>query len=207
MGSCHIWPRSANSSLSLLHAALQRTECTSGLPCASSVILTDFLRHLVLFSYLTTKSITVIFRPITCEKKIFFLNFKFPSKESTCQCRETQVPSLVQEDPTGRGATKPVHHSSWASALESGSCWSPCTTAPERVLKSGSCLSPAPQLLSRVLESGSCWSLHTRVCVLQQEKPPQWEAHAQQRESSSRSLQPEKSPHSGKDPTQPKIQG
>ena len=31
-------------------------------------------------------------------------------QESTCQCRGTQVQALVWEDPTCRGATKPVHH-------------------------------------------------------------------------------------------------
>ena len=30
----------------------------------------------------------------------------------------TQVRALVQEDPTGRGATKPVLHNYWACALE-----------------------------------------------------------------------------------------
>ena len=37
----------------------------------------------------------------------------------------TQVQSLVQEDPTCRGAAKPVHHNCWACALEpmSHNCW------------------------------------------------------------------------------------
>ena len=30
----------------------------------------------------------------------------------------TRVRALVWEDPTGRGATKPVHHNYWARALE-----------------------------------------------------------------------------------------
>ena len=30
----------------------------------------------------------------------------------------TQVQALVREDPTCRGATKPVHHNYWACALE-----------------------------------------------------------------------------------------
>ena len=30
----------------------------------------------------------------------------------------TGVQALVQEDPTRRGATKPVHHNYWACALE-----------------------------------------------------------------------------------------
>ena len=33
----------------------------------------------------------------------------------------TQVRTLVQEDPTCRGATKPVHHNCWACALDSRS--------------------------------------------------------------------------------------
>ena len=33
----------------------------------------------------------------------------------------TRVWALVQEDPTGRGATKPVRHSYWACALEPAS--------------------------------------------------------------------------------------
>ena len=36
--------------------------------------------------------------------------------------QETQVQSPVQEDPTCCGATKPVHHSYWAHALEPVSC-------------------------------------------------------------------------------------
>ena len=36
--------------------------------------------------------------------------------------QETQVRSLVQEDPTCCGATKPVHHDCWACALEPGNC-------------------------------------------------------------------------------------
>ena len=40
----------------------------------------------------------------------------------------TQVRALVQEDPTCRGATKPVRHNYWACALEptSHNYWSPC---------------------------------------------------------------------------------
>ena len=30
----------------------------------------------------------------------------------------TRVPSLIGEDPTCHGATKPLHHNSWACALE-----------------------------------------------------------------------------------------
>ena len=44
----------------------------------------------------------------------------------------TRVRALVQEDPTCRGATKPVHHHYWACALEpvSHNYWSPCTWSP-----------------------------------------------------------------------------
>ena len=43
--------------------------------------------------------------------------------------QETRVRALVREDPTCRGATKPVHHNYWARALEplSHSYWSPCS--------------------------------------------------------------------------------
>ena len=46
----------------------------------------------------------------------------------------TQVQSLVWEDPTGCGATKPTHHSYWVCALEPGNrnCWGPWTL--ERML-------------------------------------------------------------------------
>ena len=36
--------------------------------------------------------------------------------------QETQVRSLVWEDPTGRGSIKPVCHNHWACALKSRSC-------------------------------------------------------------------------------------
>ena len=70
--------------------------------------------------------------------------------------QETQVQSLVWEDPTCHGATKPVHHNYEASALEpvSHNYWA-------HVL----------QLLKPV---------HPRACALQQEKSPQSEACAQQ---------------------------
>ena len=67
----------------------------------------------------------------------------------------TRVPSLVWEDPTCRGATKPVCHNYWACALEpvGHSYWA-------RV----------PQLLKPA---------HLEP-VLRNEKPPQWEACAPQ---------------------------
>ena len=68
----------------------------------------------------------------------------------------TQVRVLVREDPTCRGATKPVCHNYWACALESTShnYWA-----------------HAPQLLKPV---------RSRAHAPQQEKPPQWEARALQ---------------------------
>ena len=47
--------------------------------------------------------------------------------------QETRVWALVREDPTCRGATKPVRHNYWACALEPAShnYWSPRATATE----------------------------------------------------------------------------
>ena len=68
----------------------------------------------------------------------------------------TRVRALVREDPTCRGATKPVRHNYWACALQ-----------PAR----HHCWSHAPQLLKPVCP---------RARAPQQKKPPQWEAHAPQ---------------------------
>ena len=68
----------------------------------------------------------------------------------------TRVQSLVREDPTCHGATKPVRHNYWACSLEPAShnYWA--------------CM---PQLLKPAwLEPVPC----------NKEKPPQWEAHAPQ---------------------------
>ena len=46
--------------------------------------------------------------------------------------QETQVQALVQEDPTRCGAPKSVHHSYWASVLETGAA---ATTEPARALE------------------------------------------------------------------------
>ena len=69
----------------------------------------------------------------------------------------TQVRALVQEDPTCRGATKPVRHNYWACALEptSDNYWSPRAATTE--------------------------ARTPRACALRQEKPPLWEARASQR--------------------------
>ena len=44
----------------------------------------------------------------------------------------TRVWALVWEDPTSRGATKPMHHNYWACTLEptSHNYWSPCASSP-----------------------------------------------------------------------------
>ena len=78
--------------------------------------------------------------------------------------QETRVRALVQEDPTCRRATKPVCHNYWACALEPAShnYWA-----------------HVPQLLSprATTTEAHVPSAHAP----QQEKPPQWEAHAPQR--------------------------
>ena len=75
----------------------------------------------------------------------------------------TRVQALVQEDPTCCGATKPVCHNYWARV---------------------------PQLLSlRATTTEACVS---RACALQQEKPLQWEARAQQQRVAPCSPQLEK---------------
>ena len=91
--------------------------------------------------------------------------------------QETRVRALVQEDPTCHGATKPMYHNYWARALES----------PSR-----NYWAHVPQLLSpraATTEAHMLWgpcattteALTPRTRALQQEKPPQWEAHAPQR--------------------------
>ena len=68
----------------------------------------------------------------------------------------TRVRALVREDPTCRGATKPVSHNYWACALEpvSHNYWAHHATTTE--------------------------AHAARAHTLQQEKPPQWEARAPQ---------------------------
>ena len=75
----------------------------------------------------------------------------------------TRVWALVQEDPTRRRATKPVHHNYWACTLEpvSHNYWA-----------------HALQLLSPRAATTEAHKPRTRA--LQQEKPPQWEACAPQ---------------------------
>ena len=76
----------------------------------------------------------------------------------------TRVRALVWEDPTCRGAAKPVCHNYWACALEPAShnYWA-----------------HVPQLLSpHATTTEACMA---RARALQQEKPLQWEARALQR--------------------------
>ena len=75
----------------------------------------------------------------------------------------TQVQALVQEDPTCRGATKPMRHNYWACALEPAShnYWA-----------------HKPQILS--LRATTTEAHTPRARALQQVKPPQWEARAPQ---------------------------
>ena len=75
----------------------------------------------------------------------------------------TRVRALVREDPTCRGAAKPMRHNCWACALEPGShnYWA--------------CV---PQLLS--LRATTTEAHTPRACAPQQEKPPQWEVRALQ---------------------------
>ena len=72
----------------------------------------------------------------------------------------TRVRALVWEDPTCRGATKPVSHNYWAWALEP--------------------------------TNHNYWAHVPRARAPQQEKPPQWEAHAPQQRVAPCSLQLEK---------------
>ena len=92
----------------------------------------------------------------------------------------TWVQSLVQEDPTCRGATKSVHHSYWACALEpmNPQLLNPCATATEAC---------AP-----------------RARAPQQEKPPQWEACTPQWRVARARGNWRKPKPSNEDPTQPK---
>ena len=76
----------------------------------------------------------------------------------------TRVWALVWEDPTYRGATKPVYHNYWACAPQ---------------LLSLRSRAHEPQLLSP--RATATEARGPRARALQQEKPPQWEARAPQR--------------------------
>ena len=93
----------------------------------------------------------------------------------------TRVQSLVREDPTCHGATKPLHHGYWACALElaSRNYWSLRTRTAE---------ARAPGAGARP-----------------QEKPPQWEARAPKRRVDPAVCNWRTPVHSNEDPMQPKI--
>ena len=97
-------------------------------------------------------------------KRIPGLSWWLSGKESACQSmQETRVWSLIWEDPTCQGATKPMCHNYWACALEPGSrnYWAHEATAEAR----------APQ------EKPPQWEacapqLESSPCYLQLEKSP-----------------------------------
>ena len=93
----------------------------------------------------------------------------------------TWVRSLVREDSTCCRAAKPVCHNCWVCALELGAT----ATRPE-------CCNFTESHVSR-------------VCALQKEKPPQWEAFAPQLETSSHSLQLQKAHEKRRRPRAAKI--
>ena len=89
----------------------------------------------------------------------------------------TMVRSLVWEDPTCHGATKPVLHNYWACTLEPAShnYWA----HTRQLLKPTHSRAHVPQLLSpHAATTDACTP---RACAPQQKKPPQWEACAPQR--------------------------
>ena len=93
------------------------------------------------------------------------------------QIKGTWVLSLIQEDPTCHGATKPMHHSYWVHALEPMSCnywaWMPQLLSPH-ALEPLICTEEPPQ---------------REACTAQLESSPQLpkleKAHVQQWEPSA----------------------
>ena len=102
------------------------------------------------------------------------------SVEESANNVETQVRSLVGEDPTCCETAKPRCHSYRACALEprSCNCWAHMLQLPKHK--------------------------HPRACNLQQEEPLQWEACVPQQESPPLDATRE-NPLSNEDPAQPKI--
>ena len=93
--------------------------------------------------------------------------------------QETRVQALVREDPTCRGATKPVRCNYWACPLEPAShnYWArmPPLLKPMYLEPASYNYSACvPQLLSR--RATTTEACVPRARALQQEKPPQWEA-------------------------------
>ena len=100
----------------------------------------------------------------------------------------TEIWSLVQEDPTYHGATKPMCHNYWTCALEPTCC---------------SYWAHVPQVLNpRAATTEACLP---RSRAPQQEKPPQWEAETPQRRVDLARRNWRKPAQSNEDPTQPKI--
>ena len=117
--------------------------------------------------------------------------------------QETRVRSLIWEDPTCLGASKPMSHNyrAWAPQLQS-----PHVTTTEAGVPQSLC--PTTR------EAATMTSLNTAIenspCSLQPENSPcslQLENSPcpPQLEKSPCSLQPEKCPHNSEDPAHPKI--
>ena len=105
------------------------------------------------------------------------LPWRYSGKESACRCRRQQVGSLIQKDHACSGAVETMSHNYWDFAVEPGSH------------------NPWAHMLQLLKPEGSGDVLH-------RDKPPQWEAHALQLESSPCLLQLEKSPCSSEYPAQ-----
>ena len=89
----------------------------------------------------------------------------------------TRVWALVRKDPTCCGTTKPMCHNYWACTLEpmSHNYWSLCALGPV-------CCNYWARVLQLLSPCAATTEAHApRACALQQEKPPQWDAHALQR--------------------------
>ena len=106
---------------------------------------------------------------------------------AACQCRGHGL--LIREDPMCCGLTKPMHHNCWACALEPGS---PRACAPQQEKPPQYCKVISLQLNKFILKKKACFQCQKK----------EWEAQAPKLESNLRSLLPEKSPQSNKDPAQ-----
>ena len=77
----------------------------------------------------------------------------------------TRVRALVREDPTCRGATKPMRHNYWAYALEpvSHNYWSPCAYSPCSTTREASAMR-SPRT---AMKSSPCSLQLEKACVRQ----------------------------------------
>ena len=95
-------------------------------------------------------------------------------QESACQSKRHRFPSLVQEDSTCRGTTKPVCHNYWTCALEpmSSNYW----VHALQLMKPLSPRAHAPQQEEFLQRKARRPQLETSPCSLQLEKKPaqQW---------------------------------